>query len=331
MSEMQEAVERLNRKDVVGMPTETVYGLAARIDFKEAIEKVFHVKERPFFDPLIVHVASVEQAKSLVNNWPKVAEVLAKKFWPGPLTMVLPKNESVSDLITSGLPAVGIRCPQHPLALELIQKAGVPLAAPSANKFGRTSPTLASHVKNEFKNENIFVLDGGPCQVGIESTVLQIVPGTLPALAILRKGQVQKKQIDEALAGQNYEWNQEVDKRSSPGHMKHHYMPSVPLVLATNPAIKVKELTEQVESSFANLPSEIEGVKLIKPKTPIKKIEFLNLSKDPVIATREFYAKLRQSAERNPDIICFTKMPFHNEEPWSPLFERITKAASLIL
>lgn len=331
MAEVQEAIARLNQNDVVGMPTETVYGLAARIDSQQAIEKIFQIKERPFFDPLIVHVSSVDQAKKLVRNWPLVADVLAEKFWPGPLTMVLPKNESVSDLITSGLTAVGIRCPQHPLALELIEKVGVPLAAPSANKFGRTSPTLAAHVRNEFIGEDVYVLDGGPCQVGIESTVLQIVPGDVPTLAILRKGQVQHKDIDKALMGENFRWNQSIDKKSSPGHMKHHYMPSVPLILATNSALKVKELAEQVLARFEQLPSEVEGVKLIRPKDPIQKIEFLNLSKDPVIATREFYAKLRQSAERKPDIICFTKMDFHNAEAWEPLFERITKAASLIL
>lgn len=331
MKELQEAIDRLNRQDVVGIPTETVYGLAARIDFKAAIEKVFQVKERPFFDPLIVHVASIDQARGLVLEWPEVAEVLAKGFWPGPLTLVLPKNEMISDLITSGLPAVGLRCPNHPLTLDLISKVGVPLAAPSANKFGRTSPTTADHVRIEFKAEGVFVLDGGPCQVGIESTVLQILPQSIPQLAILRKGSVSQRAITEALQGHSFTWNEQIDKKSSPGHMKHHYMPSVPLILATNPAMKVKDLGDLVQARFAELPNEVEGVRLIKPQGPIQKIEFLNLSRDPVIATREFYAKLRQAAERGPDLICITKMDYHQSEGWEPLFERIQKAASLIL
>jgi len=331
MSSVEDAVQRLNNHDVVGMPTETVYGMAARIDSEAGLKRIFAIKERPFFDPLIVHVQSVEQAKSLVEFWPPVADQLAKKFWPGPLTMVLRKNSQVSDLITSGLESVGLRWPAHPIAQELIQKVGVPLAAPSANKFGRTSPTQAQHVKDEFKGEDLLVLDGGPCQVGLESTVLLIEEASPIRLSILRKGAVLASQIAETLQGENIEFVEELNKRTSPGHMKHHYMPAVPLILATDPAVKVSELIQQVQDRLKEIPQEVEGVKVLAPSANIQKIEFLNLGKDPVIASREFYSKLRQAAERKPDLICFIRLPFHSTEPWAALMERMGKAASLTL
>ncbi|HRO65991.1 MAG TPA: L-threonylcarbamoyladenylate synthase, partial [Pseudobdellovibrionaceae bacterium] len=141
--DLEKAVDLLSKEGVVGMPTETVYGLAARIDRPEGIRRIFSTKERPFFDPLIVHVSSFNQAKTLTTRWSKAAAVLAETFWPGPLTLVLPKADQVNPLITSGLESVGLRMPKHPLALQLITRADCPLAAPSANKFGRTSLTAA--------------------------------------------------------------------------------------------------------------------------------------------------------------------------------------------
>ena len=134
-------IEAFKNHKLVAIPTETVYGLSAPIDQPLLIKKIFEVKERPFFDPLIVHVSSISEAKEWVSDWPVIAQKLAERFWPGPLTLVLPKNDKVSDLITSGLDTVGLRCPNHPLTLALIKELGVPLAAPSANKFGKTSPT----------------------------------------------------------------------------------------------------------------------------------------------------------------------------------------------
>ena len=338
MSNQQEqiefAVKLLINNDVIAMPTETVYGLAARIDSEVAIKKIFSIKQRPFFDPLIVHVSSIVQAKSCTSDWNELTEFLAKTFWPGPLTLVLPKSKLISDLITSGLPNVGLRWPRHNIALEIINKVGVPLAAPSANKFGRTSPTKASHVKEEF-SDSVFIVDGGSsCEVGIESTVLSVKKqNDIYKLAILRKGAILKSQITAALATTSfaYDWIEAVDKTESPGHMKHHYMPSIPFIVCRNTQLKLSELSTLLNAKLLELPDEVEGVKIIKPKSVIKKIEFLKLSSDPVQAAREVYSQLRAASLRSPDALCFIQTPAHSGEMWESVFDRLYKAASLIL
>ena len=202
--EMDSAIERLRNDDVVGMPTETVYGLAGSIFSEVALHKIFKIKERPFFDPLIVHVSSIEEARSLVKHWPRSAEILAQKFWPGPLTLVLEKSDKINDLITSGLTTVGIRMPNHPVALELISNFGSPLAAPSANKFKKTSPTTTQHVRDEF-GDSVYVLEGGACTVGLESTILYIneVDDEV-AIEILRKGFVKYSEIEKILLDHHF-------------------------------------------------------------------------------------------------------------------------------
>jgi L-threonylcarbamoyladenylate synthase len=241
---LQKAIEYLENEDVVAIPTETVYGLAGRIDSEVAIKKIFETKERPLFDPLIVHVASKKQAQTLTTGWNEVCEKLADAFWPGPLTLVLPKKDNVSSLITAGLDSVGIRAPHHELTLELIEKLGVPLAAPSANKFKKTSPTSAAHVKDEF-GESVFVLDGGDCQVGIESTVLGVFENELK---IYRPGMISAEALEKVSGLKVTEGGSPV----SPGQLEEHYQPSVPfylnkkegseLRLNDNPAIAAREL-----------------------------------------------------------------------------------------
>lgn len=327
------AVQLLNKNDVVAMPTETVYGLAAKINSEAAIKKIFTTKERPFFDPLIVHVASVEQARSCASEWNEVSEFLAKTFWPGPLTLVLPKAAHISDLITAGLPSVGLRWPQHPIAQELIKRAGVPLAAPSANKFGRTSPTKFQHVKDEF-SDTVFVIEGDQSDIGIESTVLSVKKHQeIYRLAVLRKGAVLKSELHSKLqaAGFNFEWFEAIDKKESPGHMQHHYMPDIPFIVCRDSRMKLTELTAVLNRRLAELPDIIEGVKIIKPKSVIKKIEFLKLSEDPAQAAREVYSQLRAASLRAPDALCFIQTPAHSGELWESVFDRLYKAASLIL
>jgi len=170
------AAEKIRSGEVVAIPTETVYGIAASIRSERGLRRIFEIKARPFFDPLIVHVSSLKEAATLVQKWPPLADFIARSFWPGPLTVVLPKSVIVHPLITSGLETVAIRYPQHPIALALIREVGAPLAAPSANKFGHTSPSRVSHVESEFSKEiadgSLMVIDGGDCQVGVESTVI---------------------------------------------------------------------------------------------------------------------------------------------------------------
>lgn len=337
--QMQQAIDLLKQEDVVAFPTETVYGLGARIDSEAALKKIFAVKKRPFFDPLIVHVSSIQQAKSCTTDWNPLVQLLAEKFWPGPLTFIIPKSELISDVITSGLPDVGIRWPSHLIAQELIQKIAIPLAAPSANKFGRTSPTKAEHVRHEFNNE-VFVLDGAQSEIGIESTVLAISKSVNKKsieenykLSILRKGFVTQSQIDSVLKASNlnYEWSLSLDKAAAPGQMKHHYMPSIPFVICRNPAMKLSELSTLLNSKLAQLPDEVEGVQIVKPRSAIKKIEFLKLSSDPVLAARDIYSQLRAASLRNPEVLCFIQLPTQTGEMWESVFDRLYKAASLIL
>ncbi len=327
------AVQLLNNNDVVAMPTETVYGLAARIDSEVGIRKIFSIKERPFFDPLIVHISSLEQAKSCASEWNELVDFLAENFWPGPLTLVLPKSDRVSDLITSGLPGVGLRFPRHAAAQLLISKVGVPLAAPSANKFGRTSPTKSQHVREEF-GDGVFVIESTQSEIGIESTVLSVKKqDNKYQLAILRKGAVVKSTIEKAIEakGFKYDWISDIDKKESPGHMKHHYMPSIPFVVCQNSKLKLSELTVLLNQKLAELPDVVEGVQIIKPKSEIKNVEFLRLSEDPVQAAREVYSQLRAASLRKPDALCFIQTPAHSGELWESVFDRLYKAASLIL
>ncbi|MBS1969416.1 MAG: threonylcarbamoyl-AMP synthase [Bdellovibrionales bacterium] len=330
-AEIQKAVELLAKGQVVGMPTETVYGLAARIDLPAGIEAIFKTKERPFFDPLIVHVSDLKQVTEITSSFSPLARALAEKFWPGPLTMILPKSAKVNPMITSGLDSVGVRMPAHPVAQELIRTVGVPLAAPSANKFGKTSPTSASHVRQEFQKENVFVLEGGESEIGIESTVLLVKDDG--KLSILRKGHVLKSDIEEYLhtKGLAFEFVETVDKKESPGHMKHHYMPPVPLILCLDPKKTESEIKALVQTRLAELPDTIEEVKIIKPAGAIQKMARMQLSADPVLATRSFYSQLRELAAQKPDCILLYKEPSHSGERWESLYDRINKAASLIL
>jgi L-threonylcarbamoyladenylate synthase len=337
MSDLDLAVQKILNNDVVAFPTETVYGLGARIDSDAAINKIFSTKERPFFDPLIVHVHSTQQAKTCFKNWNVLSDVLAKQFWPGPLTLVMKKSDLVSDLITSGLENVGVRIPNHELALQLLKKVNIPVAAPSANKFGKTSPTKSSHVEKEF-GKCVFVLknvNDTTCEIGIESTVLLVRELTENKfeISILRKGAILKSQIDQELNKNKiqFNWLESVDKKESPGHMKHHYMPDIPFVVCRNPAMKLSELGHILNQRLNELPDIVEGVRIIKPTQKIEKIEFLKLSTEPAQAARELYSQLRAASERRPQALCYIQLPTQTSEMWESVFDRLYKAASLVI
>ncbi|MBK7960194.1 MAG: threonylcarbamoyl-AMP synthase [Bdellovibrionales bacterium] len=346
---IEHAVQELNMDHVIGFPTETVYGLAGRVDRPRAIEKIFLLKQRPFFDPLIVHVESIEQAKALTREWPPVAQALAEKFWPGPLTLVLEKSASVSDIITSGLSSVGIRFPKHPLALQIVRAVGVPLAAPSANLFGHTSPTLAGHVLAEFPGAPLGVVDGGPCEVGIESTVLALKAhaGGSWTFSILRPGFISAKEVSEFLRAQNLMVPEveALSKRESPGQMKHHYMPTKPLVLSFKSGLSDADICAAFLAELPKLPDEVEGVKIRKPKSVNLKVVRLSLSKDSRMAARELYAELRRGAESTGDLLFLeltaratfdlknlTSTVDSDEDAfWGAIYERLMKAATLVI
>ena len=222
---VSEAAARIRSGNLVAFPTETVYGLGANALDASAVAKIFALKGRPASSPLIVHAASIEMARGLAAEWPREAEELAQRYWPGPLTLVLPKTPAIPDIVTAGLRTVGIRTPAHPLALQLIEAAGVPIAAPSANRFAALSPTTAEHVRQEF-GDAVEVLDGGPAQVGIESTVVSLTGGTL---TLLRPGMISLGDLQQATAftGQPH---------PSPGMHARHYSPRTPLLLVGSPA-----------------------------------------------------------------------------------------------
>jgi L-threonylcarbamoyladenylate synthase len=221
---LSEAAARIREGKLVAFPTETVYGLGANALDPAAVARIFELKGRPASIPLIVHVASVEMARKLVTEWPPQAEDLAKRYWPGPFTLVLPKAPEIPDIVTAGLPTVGLRVPKHPLALQLLEAAGVPVAAPSANRFMGLSPTTAAHVREAF-GDAVDVLDGGPTQIGIESTVVSLAGGKL---TLLRPGMIALGDLERAAAPVEGPY-------ASPGMHPRHYSPRTPLMMVAAP------------------------------------------------------------------------------------------------
>jgi L-threonylcarbamoyladenylate synthase len=295
MTDLQTSIDLIRKGEVVAMPTETVYGLAGSIYSESALKKIFAIKERPFFDPLIVHIADFDDVLKVAKSFPPVALSLAKMIWPGPLTLILPKRDDLSPLITSGLSEVGIRMPRHQLALDLISACG-PLAAPSANKFKKTSPTQKSHVEDEF-GDKVFVLDGGPCEVGIESTVVGFSEGKVK---IYRPGGIDFSKLEQLLKpfSVSIEYAQ---SPVAPGQLEHHYMPKIPL--------------------FVLYPGD--------SLDPIWKMPLeLKLSQDPVVAARELYAEMRRLSETGADALFIYRMPEHYSHEWRGVWDRLVKASA---
>jgi L-threonylcarbamoyladenylate synthase len=212
---------------VVAFPTETVYGLGANALDPIAVARIFEIKGRPRFDPLIVHVAALHQVQNLVTELPEPAQALMGSFWPGPLTLVLPKSDRVPEIVTAGLPTVAVRMPDHPVALTLIRRAGVPIAAPSANRFGRVSPTTAEHVHQQLGSAVDLILDGGRCPIGVESTIISVLEDTV---TLLRPGGTPLEEV-ERLVGPVQRRTQASAAPLAPGQLAHHYAPQTPLVL----------------------------------------------------------------------------------------------------
>lgn len=229
-ADIDHAAQIISNGGLVAFPTETVYGLGANALNPVAVAKIFEAKERPTFDPLIVHIASLDDLKKLTGELDEKVMILAERFWPGPLTMVLPKSNLVPDLVTSDLPTVGIRMPDHPVALELIRRAGCPIAAPSANKFGQLSPTTAAHVRKQLPHID-YILDGGKTAVGIESTIVSV---EADKCVVLRPGRITPEEIRAALPGVEVESKALNDKIVAPGLLKSHYSPKKPLFILSN-------------------------------------------------------------------------------------------------
>jgi L-threonylcarbamoyladenylate synthase len=264
---LDRAAAILRAGGLVALPTETVYGLGANALDRAAVERIFAAKERPKWDPVIVHIASLEMLDGLVEQLPAAARLLMEHYWPGPLTLLLPRSAAVPDCVTAGRPLVGVRMPAHPVALELIRRAGVPVAAPSANRFGHISPTTAQHVLDDLDGRIDAVLDAGPAARGVESTVLD--PATAP-MTIYRPGAVTAEQI-RAVAGPVEVYRsappleeKPIESLPSPGVGIRHYAPRARLVLvaALDSAAPLAAIEASIENAARSQTGERVGVML---------------------------------------------------------------------
>jgi L-threonylcarbamoyladenylate synthase len=231
--DINKAATLLEAGELVAIPTETVYGLAANALNETAVVKIFEAKNRPFFDPLIVHLAQIEQIPHYTQNIPEKAHLLARHFMPGPLTLLLEKTERISDLVTAGSPLVAIRIPRHLLSRELLGRLSFPLAAPSANPFGYISPTTAQHVEQQLGDIIPYILDGGPCEVGLEST---IVGFQKEQVVVFRKGGIPVEAIEQ-IVGKVIVQTHSSSNPNSPGRLESHYAPATPIILGDIPEL----------------------------------------------------------------------------------------------
>lgn len=312
-TDIQKAAELLRGGACVAIPTETVYGLAAHAFNTEAVASVFRIKERPSFDPLILHIASQEQLAALVTDFPEKARILADAFWPGPLTLVLPKSAGVPYTVTSGLETVGIRIPDHPLTLQLLRELGFPLAAPSANPFGYVSPTTAQHVVDSLGEKVPYVLDGGPCTRGIESTIVGFENGEP---VIYRLGSLPVQDIEKQAGKVRISINQSSNP-VAPGQVKMHYAPLVPLLnISPEEALKTYRPEELAILVFGESPEAV----------PPQNRVFLSAKGDLYEAARNLFGALRQLDTLPVKAALFSYV--HNEGIGAAINDRLRRAAA---
>jgi L-threonylcarbamoyladenylate synthase len=316
------AVELLRAGEVVALPTETVYGLAANALDETAVSKIFQIKGRPANNPIIVHVASNEMAKRCVTNWPELADRFSKSFWPGPLTMVLPRAEIIPEIVTAGGATVGIRWPSHPFIQAVIRECGFPLAAPSANLSNQISPTNAEHVSAQLAGKISLIVDGGQSQVGIESTVLDL---SVSPPQILRPGMIHAESL-AAVAGEvrSSEFGaQSSQQLRSPGLLKKHYSPKAKLLVLkwrddANLRAQLSTCNFQLSTCFV----------IAHTKIPAGE-NFADVSVMPHDAeafARALYAELHRCDENGAELIVVEEPPDAPE--WSGIADRLRRAAA---
>lgn len=287
-TDISKAKNWLEQGELVAIPTETVYGLAANALDEQAVAGIFKAKNRPSFDPLIVHTDSLEKVRSFVQEIPELAKKLVTEFWPGPLTILLRKKSIVPDLVTSGLDSVAVRIPNHPMTLELLSKLDFPVAAPSANPFGYVSPTQASHVNAQLGRKVSYILDGGTCEVGVESTIVSFLQAKP---RVLRLGGLAVESIETVIG------KVEINEHSSsapaaPGMLKSHYSPGKSIVLIND-----------FDLSGINDYAEIGCIVFNKPveSIPLENQLILSKSGDLDEAARNLFSSLRL-LDQNPNI-----------------------------
>lgn len=307
----QEAADALRAGRLVALPTETVYGLGANALDVRAVAEIFAAKERPAFDPLIVHIHSVEWLPRVASDFPSPARRLAEAFWPGPLTLVLPKNPSIPDLVTSGLATVGVRIPDHPLMRQVLELADVPIAAPSANRFGRLSPTTAEHVIRQLGTRIDLVLDGGPCRVGVESTIVQCCDRRS---VLLRPGGIAVEELERIVGPLEFPTRAAVVLPTAPGQLPSHYAPHTPLTL-------VDELPPVATMANAGALGFTP-----RPLSGYCQTEFLSKIGDLTEAAANFFPALHRLDDGQLEVIVAERLP--NVGLGRALNDRLERAAA---
>lgn len=296
-SDIDQVADSLQNEEVAAIPTETVYGLAGNIFSEKAIRRVYEVKQRPRFNPLIVHIADVSEMGKVASSIPPLAQALAEKFWPGPLTLLLPKKDTVPDIITAGKDTVAVRVPNHPVTLALLQQLPFPLAAPSANPFGSISPTTAEHVAAYFKDEFPFILEGGPCKKGIESTIIGF---NEEGAIIYRYGSLAIEEI-ESITGPLQEYIRNEENPDAPGMLLRHYAPATKTILSSD-----------IEKSISeNLGKRI-GLLLFNDQhqsNQVAIVETLSANGSMEEAASNLYAAMHRLDHNDLDIIIAERFP----------------------
>jgi L-threonylcarbamoyladenylate synthase len=313
-TDIDKAAELLKTGKLVAIPTETVYGLAGNALNEEAILEIFKVKKRPKFDPLIAHTDSLEKVKNYVKHIPDMALKLADAFWPGPLTILLEKQEYIPDLLTSGLSAVAVRMPNHPLTSALLKQLEFPLAAPSANPFGYVSPTSAQHVEDQLGAKIPYILDGGPCTIGIESTIIGFGENEKPI--IYRLGGKKIEDIEAVTGKVKLKINHSSDPMA-PGMLKSHYAPSKRVVIG-----KLDLLVDRFKNRNFGIISYYKKHETIPEENQI----ILSSSMDLNEAARNLFSALRIMDQKNVEMILTEKFP--DEGLGQAINDRLKRAAS---
>lgn len=296
-NDIEKAAHLLRNGELVAIPTETVYGLAANAFNKEAVTNIFKVKNRPFFDPLIVHTATINNIYNWVKEVPSAALKLAEAFWPGPLTLVLNKKDSIADIVTAGNPTVAVRIPNHPVTLDLLKSLDFPLAAPSANPFGYVSPTTAQHVQDQLGDKVPYILEGGSSKVGLESTIVSF-NGDRPT--VLRLGGISVEKIKEVIGDVDISINQNSNPQA-PGQIDSHYAPNTRFVFGEIP----KEKPTNIEVNTVGAITLSNNVGWILPENQIQ----LSKNGDLDEAASNIFAAMRILDKRGLAKILAEPMP----------------------
>jgi L-threonylcarbamoyladenylate synthase len=316
------AVDLLRAGEVVALPTETVYGLAASALDARAVERIFQIKGRPAHNPIIVHVASIDMAKRCVAHWPDLASRLAKAFWPGPLTLVLPRAKELPGVVTAGGSTVGVRWPSHPFIQAVIRECGFPLAAPSANLSNRVSPTNAEHVRKALGDKIRLIVDGGQSEVGLESTVLDI---SVSPPRLLRPGMIHEQALLAVTGELVLGASESPEVLKSPGMLRKHYSPKAKLVVWS----WRDEAELELEVRSAECGVRISRVHIVAHTRIPAGAGFGRVSvipHDPAAFARAIYAELHQCDEAGAELIVVEALPDAPE--WRAIADRLRRAAA---